>query len=268
MPVSPALAFTLTNGGASPPVPSSSPRAHRVPPHLIQQRRDRSFQLFRPSSPSTAGNYASCLALPRDQTLQIFCTPAYQKSGAVNPEAEVAVRPARDRRSLGSIFRNIFSSLRDDTKRPSVVPASPPTSTPHNRSPPPLLLPPVALHGRDRHHRVRGRDDRGQGRLRSVLFALSLSARHPAVSKYFRTYQTRALDRKTDRYFDSSFLTNRAGDAKRNLNIAVAGTSLVHAGLFATNTTMKEDVRPAIRALNIATNLAVAGLAIKEAVGK
>jgi hypothetical protein len=46
------------------------------------------------SLPRVTGNFASCLTLPREQTLQIFCTDEYRKgAGKVNEEAEVAVRP-------------------------------------------------------------------------------------------------------------------------------------------------------------------------------
>ena len=55
---------------------------------------------------------------------------------------------------------------------------------------------------------------------------------------------------------------------KKKLNGAVAATSLLNAGFFATNDTMKRDVKPAMRALNIATNLGVGAYAIKEALGK
>ena len=55
---------------------------------------------------------------------------------------------------------------------------------------------------------------------------------------------------------------------KKKLNGAVAATSLLTAGFFATNDTMKRDVKPAMRALNIATNLGVGAYAIKEALGK
>ena len=45
------------------------------------------------SLPRVTGNFASCLTLPREQTLQIFCTDEYRKgAGKVNEEAEVAVR--------------------------------------------------------------------------------------------------------------------------------------------------------------------------------
>ena len=45
------------------------------------------------SLPRVVGNFASCLTLPREQTLQIFCTDEYRKgAGKVNEEAEVAVR--------------------------------------------------------------------------------------------------------------------------------------------------------------------------------
>ena len=39
-------------------------------------------------------------------------------------------------------------------------------------------------------------------------------------------------------------------------------------GFFATNITMKNDVKPAMRALNIATNLGIGAYALKEALGK
>ena len=46
------------------------------------------------SLPRVIGNFASCLTLPREQTLQIFCTDEYRTGkGKVNEEAEVAVRP-------------------------------------------------------------------------------------------------------------------------------------------------------------------------------
>ena len=43
---------------------------------------------------------------------------------------------------------------------------------------------------------------------------------------------------------------------------------VVNAGFFATNGTMKNDVKPAMRALNIATNLGIGAYALKEALGK
>ena len=55
---------------------------------------------------------------------------------------------------------------------------------------------------------------------------------------------------------------------KKKLNGAVAATSLINAGLFATNSTMQNDVKPAIRAMNIATNLGIGAYALKEALGK
>ena len=55
---------------------------------------------------------------------------------------------------------------------------------------------------------------------------------------------------------------------KKKLNGADAATSLLNAGFLATNDTMKRDVKPAMRALNIATNLGVGAYAIKEALGK
>ena len=55
---------------------------------------------------------------------------------------------------------------------------------------------------------------------------------------------------------------------KQKLNGAVAATPGINAGFFATNDTMKRDVKPAMRALNIATNLGVGAYAIKEALGK
>lgn len=55
---------------------------------------------------------------------------------------------------------------------------------------------------------------------------------------------------------------------KKKLNGALAATSLINAGFFAANDTMKRDVKPAMRALNIATNLGVGAYALKEALGK
>ena len=58
------------------------------------------------SLPRVVGNFASCLTLPREQTLQIFCTDEYRTGkGKVNEEAEVAVRPNSDAsRNRGAIF--------------------------------------------------------------------------------------------------------------------------------------------------------------------
>ena len=55
---------------------------------------------------------------------------------------------------------------------------------------------------------------------------------------------------------------------KQKLNGAIAATSLINAGFFATNAVMKEDVKPAIRALNLASNLGIGADALKEALGK
>ena len=55
---------------------------------------------------------------------------------------------------------------------------------------------------------------------------------------------------------------------KQKLNGAIAATSLINAGFFATNAVMKEDVKPAIRALNIASNLGIGAYALKEALGE
>ena len=55
---------------------------------------------------------------------------------------------------------------------------------------------------------------------------------------------------------------------KKKLNGAVAATSLINAGLFATNSTMQNDVKPAMRAMNIATNLGIGAYALKEVLGK
>ena len=55
---------------------------------------------------------------------------------------------------------------------------------------------------------------------------------------------------------------------KKKLNGALAATSFINAGFFATNNTMKNDVKPAMRALNIATNLGIGAYALKEALGK
>ena len=55
---------------------------------------------------------------------------------------------------------------------------------------------------------------------------------------------------------------------KKKLNGAIAASSLINAGLFATNSTMQNDVKPAMRAMNIATNLGIGAYALKEALGK
>ena len=55
---------------------------------------------------------------------------------------------------------------------------------------------------------------------------------------------------------------------KKKLNGAIAASSLINAGLFATNSTMQSDVKPAMRAMNIATNLGIGAYALKEALGK
>jgi hypothetical protein len=52
---------------------------------------------------------------------------------------------------------------------------------------------------------------------------------------------------------------------KKILNGAIAAASVGNAALFGFNGMMKDDVRPVIRGLNIATNLAVAGFAAKKA---
>lgn len=132
MPVSPALAFAAVNGG----------------------------------------NFASCLTLPREQTLQIFCTDEYRKgAGKVNEEAEVAWR---------------FMGATGIVACTAAVLA-----------------------------------DKGLG-----------------------------------------------AEDKKKLNGAIAATSLINAGLFATNSTMQNDVKPAMRAMNIATNLGIGAYALKEALGK
>ena len=68
----------------------------------------------------------------------------------------------------------------------------------------------------------------------------------------------------------AAVLADKACDAedKKKLNGALAATSLINAGFFAANDTMKRDVKPAMRALNIATNLGVGAYALKEALGK
>ena len=45
-------------------------------------------------------------------------------------------------------------------------------------------------------------------------------------------------------------------------------TPLINAASSATQRTMKNDVKPAMRALNIATNLGIGAYALKEALGK
>jgi len=55
---------------------------------------------------------------------------------------------------------------------------------------------------------------------------------------------------------------------KKKLNGAIAATSLINAGLFATNNTISKDVKPAMRGLNIATNLGIGAYALKEVLGK
>mmetsp|Transcript_6466 Transcript_6466/g.26876 ORF Transcript_6466/g.26876 Transcript_6466/m.26876 type:complete len:133 (-) Transcript_6466:98-496(-) len=132
MPVSPAQAFALVNGG----------------------------------------NFASCLTLPREQTLQIFCTDEYRTGkGKVNEEAEVAWR---------------------------------------------------------------------------FMGTTGIVACTAAV------------------------LADKACGAedKKKLNGALAATSLINVGFFAANGTMKRDVKPAMRALNIAANMGVGAYALKEALGK
>jgi|TARA_B110000977_G_scaffold191567_1_gene263842 hypothetical protein len=59
-----------------------------------------------------------------------------------------------------------------------------------------------------------------------------------------------------------------SADDKKKLNGAIAATSFINAGLFAANSTMREDVKPAMRALNIASNLGIGAFALKEALGK
>jgi hypothetical protein len=97
MPVSPALAFAVVNGGTS---TSSLPRV-RTPSSVEIPFNTGSHSSTTTiadatsfSLPRVTGNFASCLTLPREQTLQIFCTDEYRKgAGKVNEEAEVAVRP-------------------------------------------------------------------------------------------------------------------------------------------------------------------------------
>jgi hypothetical protein len=132
MPVTPALAFTLAQGG----------------------------------------NFVSCLTLPREQTLQIFCTDAYRTgAGKVNGEAEVAWR---------------------------------------------------------------------------FMGATGLVACTAAV-----------LAEK-----------HCSAEDKKKLNGAIAATSFINAGLFAANGTMQTDVKPAMRALNIASNAAIGAYALKEMLRK
>ena len=93
MPVSPAQAFALVNGGTS---TSSLPRV-RTPSTVEASGAEDSTKTIADATsfslPRVIGNFASCLTLPREQTLQIFCTDEYRKgAGKVNEEAEVAVR--------------------------------------------------------------------------------------------------------------------------------------------------------------------------------
>lgn len=98
MPVTPALAFAMGQGGTYIHFSqvlvlrcSSKPDClgHSDPDRIQQHPTD----LLPPPDP---GNFVSCLTLPREQTLQIFTTEKYQKSAnAVNSEAEVAVRRSR-----------------------------------------------------------------------------------------------------------------------------------------------------------------------------
>jgi hypothetical protein len=99
MPVSPALAFAVVNGGTS---TSSLPRVRtpssvEIPFHSTPGSHSSTTTIADATSfslPRVTGNFASCLTLPREQTLQIFCTDEYRKgAGKVNEEAEVAVRP-------------------------------------------------------------------------------------------------------------------------------------------------------------------------------
>ena len=112
------------------------------------------------SLPRVIGNFASCLTLPREQTLQIFCTDEYRTGkGKVNEEAEVAVRPhpthARKRifrsspetRAVERVFFTFpVSRARALTRTPSHT-----LATLSN----PLLA--VAFHGLLRHRRVHRR---------------------------------------------------------------------------------------------------------------
>jgi hypothetical protein len=59
-----------------------------------------------------------------------------------------------------------------------------------------------------------------------------------------------------------------SGQDKKLLNGAIAATTLTNAGLFAMAPCMKNDVKPAIRALNIACNAAAGAVALKAALGK
>ena len=106
MPVSPAQAFALVNGGTS---TSSLPRV-RTPSTVEASGAEDSTKTIADATsfslPRVIGNFASCLTLPREQTLQIFCTDEYRTGkGKVNEEAEVAVRPNSDvSRKRGAIF--------------------------------------------------------------------------------------------------------------------------------------------------------------------
>ena len=59
-----------------------------------------------------------------------------------------------------------------------------------------------------------------------------------------------------------------SADDKKLLNGTIAAVTLTNVGLWMTNDTMSNEVKPPMRALNIASNLAVGALALKEALGK
>jgi hypothetical protein len=121
---------------------------------------------------SPTGNFVSCLTLPREQTLQIFCTDAYRTgAGKVNGEAEVAWR-----------FMGATGMV--------------------------------------------------------ACTAAVLAEKHCSA------------------------------EDKKKLNGAIAATSFINAGLFAANGTMQTDVKPAMRALNIASNAAIGAYALKEMLRK
>ena len=114
MPVSPALAFSLANGGTS-----ASSLPHARTPYSVEvfggefnmssTKTTADATTF--SLPRVVGNFASCLTLPREQTLQIFCTDEYRTGkGKVNEEAEVAVRPCPTRH--GKTRDHPFSCVR------------------------------------------------------------------------------------------------------------------------------------------------------------
>ena len=173
--------------------------------------------------PRVVGNFASCLTLPREQTLQIFCTDEYRKgAGKVNEEAEVAVRLHPTENAIHTTITRASFPFSDVSFGFDLAPDQKPFAHAQN------AFEPVLRSG--------------------VSWAPVASSRAPPPRS-----RTRAAARRT----------------RRSLNGAIAATSLINAGLFATNNTMStSDVKPAIRGLNIATNLGIGAYALKEVLGK